>query len=290
MKNLIKKINYFIQFILIFFLFLIFKIFGLKLSRIIASNIFLLLGPLFRSKHIIIKNLSLISDDQLKKSKNEIIKNMWKNYGKILCEYIFIKQFRLSKLNSLIEIEGQTILETIKKNNDPVVFISGHFDNFELMAMHIEKSGVDLAAIYRPLNNFFLNPLMERIRKKYICKKQIKKGISGTKEILKNFKNGSSIALMIDQRVSQGEKCSFFGKDALTTTIPAQFVKKFNCKIVPIYISRQDDDSFKLKIFDPINFSKEETILSITKKLNEILEKMILKNPHQWIWTHNRWK
>ena len=290
MKNLIKKINYFIQFILIFFLFLIFKIFGLKLSRIIASNIFLLLGPLFRSKHIIIKNLSLISDDQLKKSKNEIIKNMWKNYGKILCEYVFIKQFRLSKLNSLIEIEGQTILETIKKNNNPVVFISGHFDNFELMAMHIEKSGVDLAAIYRPLNNFFLNPLMERIRKKYICKKQIKKGISGTKEILKNFKNGSSIALMIDQRVSQGEKCSFFGKDALTTTIPAQFVKKFNCKIVPIYISRQDDDSFKLKIFDPINFSKEETILSITKKLNEILEKMILKNPHQWIWTHNRWK
>ena len=290
MKNLIKKINYFIQFILIFLLFLIFKIFGLKLSRIIASNIFLLLGPLFRSKHIIIKNLSLISDDQLKKSKNEIIKNMWKNYGKILCEYVFIKQFRLSKLNSLIEIEGQTILETIKKNNDPVVFISGHFDNFELMAMHIEKSGVDLAAIYRPLNNFFLNPLMERIRKKYICKKQIKKGISGTKEILKNFKNGSSIALMIDQRVSQGEKCSFFDKDALTTTIPAQFVKKFNCKIVPIYISRQDDDSFKLKIFDPINFSKEETILSITKKLNEILEKMILKNPHQWIWTHNRWK
>ena len=290
MKNLIKKINYFIQFILIFFLFLIFKIFGLKLSRIIASNIFLLLGPLFRSKHIIIKNLSLISDDQLKKSRNEIIKNMWKNYGKILCEYVFMKQFRLSKLNSPIEIEGQTILETIKKNNDPVVFISGHFDNFELMAMHIEKSGVDLAAIYRPLNNFFLNPLMERIRKKYICKKQVKKGVSGTKEILKNFKNGSSIALMIDQRVSQGEKCSFFGKDALTTTIPAQFVKKFNCKIVPIYISRQNDDSFKLKIFDPINFAKEETILSITKKLNEILEKMILKNPHQWIWTHNRWK
>ena len=290
MKNLIKKINYFIQFILIFFLFLIFKIFGLKLSRIIASNIFLLLGPLFRSKHIIIKNLSLISDDQLKKSRNEIIKNMWKNYGKILCEYVFMKKFRLSKLNSSIEIEGQTILETIKKNNTPVIFISGHFDNFELMAMHIEKSGVDLAAIYRPLNNFFLNPLMERIRKKYICKKQIKKGISGTKEILKNFKNGSSIALMIDQRVSQGEKCSFFGKDALTTTIPAQFVKKFNCKIVPIYISRQNDDSFKLKIFDPINFAKEETILSITKKLNEILEKMILKNPHQWIWTHNRWK
>ena len=127
---------------------------------------------------------------------------------------------------------------------------------------------------------------MERIEK-YICKKQVKK-ISGTKEILKNFKNGSSI-VTIDQRVSQGVKCPF-GKDALTTTIPAQFVKKFNCEIVPIYISRQNDNSFKLKIFDPINFSKKETIFSITKKLNEILEKLILKNPDQWIWTHNRWK
>ena len=108
------------------------------------------------------------------------------------------------------------------------------------MAMHIEKSGINLAAIYRPLNNYFLNPTMEKIRKKFICEKQIKKGVSGTKEILKHFKSGTSIALMIDQRVSQGIKSKFFNKDALTTTIPAQFVKKFNCKIVPIFIERND--------------------------------------------------
>ena len=106
------------------------------------------------------------------------------------------------------------------------------------MAMHIEKSGLDLAAIYRPLNNKFLNPIMENIRKKYICKKQIKKGISGTRLLLKYFKNGTSIALMIDQRVSQGIKSNFFNKKHLTTTIPAQFVKKFKCKVVPIYIER----------------------------------------------------
>ena len=78
-------------------------------------------------------------------------------------------------------------MEEIKKNKQPVIFISGHFDNFELMAMHIEKSGIDLAAIYRPLNNNFLNPIMENLRMKYICKKQIKKGISGTKDLLKYF-------------------------------------------------------------------------------------------------------
>ena len=158
------------------------------------------------------------------------------------------------------------------------------------MAMHIEKSGINLAAIYRPLNNYFLNPIMENIRKKFICEKQIKKGISGTKEILKHFKSGTSIALMIDQRVSQGIKSKLFNKDALTTTIPAQFVKKFNCKIVPIFIERNNVENFNLEIMNPLTFDNKETIESITLKLNKILEKMILRNPYQWIWSHNRWK
>ena len=95
---------------------------------------------------------------------------------------------------------------------------------------------------------------------------------------------------MIDQRVSEGIKCNFFGKPAFTTTIPAQIVKKFGCEIVPIYIERVDNVDFKLTINEPITFEKKETIEEITLKLNKILEKMILKNPSQWILTHNRWK
>ena len=187
-------------------------------------------------------------------------------------------------------IENKEELEKIRREKKPVIFISGHFNNFELMAMFIEKSGIDLAAIYRPLNNKYLNPIMENIRKKYICKKQIKKGISGTKALLKYFKNGTSIALMIDQRVSEGISCNFFNQKALTTTIPAQFVKKFNTKIVPIYIERLKENNFKIKIYKPCEFDKDDSIEKITIKLNKNLEEMILKNPEQWIWTHDRWK
>jgi KDO2-lipid IV(A) lauroyltransferase len=201
-----------------------------------------------------------------------------------------MKYFRKNKSEKFLKIKGQEILEEIKLTKDPVIFVSGHFDNFELMAMHIEKSGVDLAVIYRPLNNKFLNPVMENIRKKYICRKQIKKGISGTKEILKYFKSGTSIALMIDQRVSQGIKSLLFKNAAFTTTIPAQFVKKFNCKIVPIYIERKSDENFMLEIMQPINFDNDKTIENITLELNQLLEKMIIRNPYQWIWSHNRWK
>jgi KDO2-lipid IV(A) lauroyltransferase len=95
---------------------------------------------------------------------------------------------------------------------------------------------------------------------------------------------------MIDQRVSEGIKCNFFNQKALTTTIPAQFAKKFNTEIVPVYIERVGDENFKIEFSEDLNFAKNESITDITLKLNKILEKMILKNPDQWIWTHNRWK
>ena len=286
-----KEIKYFVEFSVIIILFIIMKIFGLRLSRLLSSFIFRNIGPLFRSKKISHKNLSFALPNINKAKKNEILKKMWINYGKIFSEYMFIKNFRTDpKFSKKIVVENQEELEKIKLQNKPVIFISGHFSNFELMAMHLEKSNINLAAIYRPLNNIFLNPIMERIRKKYICKKQIKKGISGTKKLLKEFKDGTSIALMIDQRVSEGIKSDFFGKRALTTTIPAQFLKKFDASVVPIYIERLPDDTFKLKIFNTIKFPKDESISTITLKLNKILEKMIMSNPEQWIWTHNRWK
>ena len=285
-----KHIKYFLQFLFISCLLILFMIVGLKFSRIIASKLFSTFGPFFRSKKIIEQNISFAFNESDKEFKKVIINNMWKSYGKILAEYVFMKYFRKINSEKFLKIEGQGILEEIKNSKEPVIFVSGHFDNFELMAMHIEKSGVDLAAIYRPLNNNFLSPLMENIRKKYICRKQIKKGISGTKEILKYFKSGTSIALMIDQRVSQGTKSLLFKNLALTTTIPAQFVKKFNCKVVPIYIERKSDENFMLEIMQPINFNNGETIEDITLKLNQLLEKMIIRNPYQWIWSHNRWK
>tara|TARA_Y100000816_G_scaffold284567_1_gene262931 strand:- start:1099 stop:1962 length:864 start_codon:yes stop_codon:yes gene_type:complete len=286
-----KNLKYLIQFLGIFFLFIIFKILGLKYSIFLSGKFFRLVGPFFRSRDLCFKNLSKAFPNKDDDQKKRIIEKMWNNYGKIFAEYVFIENFRNDKsFANKIKIENQELLKKIKSKSKPVIFISGHFNNFELMAMQIEKSGIQLAAIYRPLNNIFLNPIMEKIRKKYICKNQIKKGISGTKMSLKHFKNGASIALMIDQRVSEGIKSKFFSQEALTTTIPAQFVKKFNVEIVPVYISRKENNEFILKFYEPISFSKSETIENITLRLNQVLEGMIGLNPDQWIWTHNRWK
>tara|TARA_B100000780_G_scaffold275949_1_gene243600 strand:+ start:1821 stop:2681 length:861 start_codon:yes stop_codon:yes gene_type:complete len=285
-----KLIKYFIQFLIILIFFLIFKIIGLKSASYFSGKVVSFIGPLFRSKDLIQSNILKALPNLHQSDLRKISKSMWNNYGKILAEYVFIKDFRKSKFQDNIEIEGQEILNQIKKSDEPVIFISGHFNNFELMAMQIEKSGINLAAVYRPLNNKFLNLMMERIRKRYICKNQIKKGISGTRQLLSFFKKKTSIALMIDQRVSQGIKSNFFNHEALTTTIPAQFVKKYKCKVVPIYIERVNDINFKLTVHEPLVFSDDQSVESITLDLNHFLEKLILKNPDQWIWSHNRWK
>ena len=285
-----KKIKYFFEFLIISFLFFMYKILGLKIASFISGKIFELFGPLFRSKQVIKSNIKRAIPGINTQRINDIKKNMWNNYGRTLSEYMFLKKFRNNKLESSIHLEGEEILEQIKNEKKPVIFVSGHFSNFELMAMQIEKSGINLATIYRPLNNIFLNVLMERIRKNYICKNQIKKGTGGVRKLLKLYKRGYSIALMIDQRVTEGIKSKFFNEDAFTTTIPAQFIKKFSCKVVPIYIERFNEINFNIKIEKPIEFSKDVSAEKITRDLNVWLEKMILKNPGKWIWSHNRWK
>ena len=228
-----KSINYFVQFIFILILFIFARLIGLKLSRKFFSWFFSFVGPFFKSKKIIENNLNIFSNNFSIEKKREIISNMWKNYGMTFIEYIYLNIFR--KNTHHIKIDGENNLNKLINKKKPVIFVSGHFANFELMSMEITKKGIKLATIYRPLNNYFLNPLMEYLRKKYVCNNQIKKGINGVRDAINYINKDFSIALMIDQRVSEGVKINFFDKPALTTTLPAQLAIKYSLTIIPCF-------------------------------------------------------
>ena len=290
-----KIIKYFFEFISIISLFIIFRIVGLKNASSLGSALGKKIGPLFRSTTITKQNIAIAFGEIDKVKENSIMNGMWSNIGRTFAEYPFLKFFKIKKDDSNhIKINGMEILAKIKKNNEPVIFYSGHFGNFELMAMVLNKYGIKLATIYRPLNNFFLNPIMEYLRMKYVCPYQIPKGRIGMREIINKVKNNYSIALMVDQRVSEGPRTMFFNKPAHTTTIPAQLALKYNCKLVPIYLERKEGLDFEMTIHAPYQIEKtgsdEEDTKNITLKINQIIEKMIIKNPNQWIWSHNRWK
>ena len=283
-----KIFKYFIEAVFIYIFFIIIKVLRINFSRKLFSYIFNKIGPLIKSKEIIDENLERILGSLSHDIKLKIITKMWNNYSSTFIEYLFLNNFK--KYNQHITIKGEQILNKIIQDNKPVIFISGHFANFELMSMELTKRKVKLATIYRPLNNFFLNPFMEYVRRKYLCRNQIKKGIAGIRDAVEYINDKHSVALMVDQRVSEGKKLSFFNKDALTTTLPAQLALKYKLKIVPIFLERKNMNRFKMKVFNPIDISKFNNKTEISKKLNNLLEEMIVKNPNQWIWTHNRWK
>ena len=290
-----KIIKYFFEFITIISLFSIFKLIGLKNASNLGGILGKFIGPFFRSKHTIEQNIKIGLGELDKKKESEIINSMWSNIGRTFAEYIFLKDFRFNKTNfNHMKINGINHLEEIKKNNEKVIFYSAHLANFELMAMELDKLGIKCAAIYRPLNNFFLNPLMEYLRMKYICPNQIPKGRMGMRDIISKIKDGYSVALMVDQRVSEGPRAPFFNKPAHTTTIPAQLALKYNCKLVPISLERKEGSNFEMTIHEPYKIQKTgdeiEDTKNITLKINQIIEKMIINNPKQWIWSHNRWK
>ena len=278
---MIKIIKYFLEAIIIYLFFFIIKLIGLFLSRKIFSIIFKMIGPIIKSNKIIKKNLLKFPRKLSNRETKKIISDMWSNYGMTFVEYVYLHKFRKNNLH--IKIIGNEILKEISKNKKPVIFISGHFANFELMSMEITKKDIKLATIYRPLNNIFLNPLMEFLRKKYVCKNQIKKGINGVREAIRYIKENHSIALMIDQRVSEGKKIDFFGRPALTTTLPAQLSNKFNIDIVPVFIKRTKEDKFEIEFQKIINSKDYKDKHELSEVLNKILEKMIIRNPGQWL-------
>ena len=288
-----KLFKYFFEFIIVIFFFLIFKIIGLKYSSNLSCLIFKKVGPLIRSSNKIKKNIKIVFPEISESQERKIVDHMWCNYGRVFSEYMHLQKFRENKLNYIKS--NLEKFDKLKEEKKPILFFSGHFANFELLAMEIEKNGFELYALYRPLNNIFLNPIMEKLRVNYICKNQIPKSIpgkgrDGTRQLVRKINEKRNIALMIDQKVTEGIKVDLFNKKAHTLNIPAQLALKHDYLLVPLEIKRVDNINFSINIKDPIIIDENDDQYSITRKINMELEKMILNNPYQWIWTHDRWR
>ena len=290
-----KIIRYFLEFILVIFFFLIFKIIGLKLSSKLGEIIGKYFGPLFRKKAIAKKNILIAFPNINETSIDQIIDDMWRNIGSIFGEYIHINKFSiLDEEKNKIVFTNKNNLQILKNNKKPVVFFSGHFANFELMAKCLRELEFNIGAIYRPLNNIFLNPIMEFIRKKYICSIQIEKGSAGTKKLIKHISTNNPLALMIDQRLSSSIRVPFFNLPATTTTTPAQLSIKYDALLVPVFLKRLKKTKYEFFIEEPLVVKKtnnyEKDIFNITEIMNKKIEEFIKVDPTSWLWSHDRWK
>ena len=283
-----KTIRYLFEMQFILSSYLLCKLLKIDKSSKIYGYIAQTIGPFLGISRRANNNLKKAMEELNNLERKEIIKKMWNNLGRTSAE--FFNLGTLLEAEDRISIKGQEILEEYK--NKGVIFVSGHLANWEIIPIAILRKSKNVAAVYRDSNNFLFNNWMIKQRK-IITNYQFPKGPAGTKEILNFLKNNGSVAMLVDQKLSNGVSANFFNMKAMTASTPAALSLKYGYPVVPLTVKRIKDVSFEVEFLPEIKVEEtgnlKEDELNFTNKINQFLELKIREKPEDWFWLHNRW-
>ena len=291
MKNIqiyFVKFSYFIEATLIHFVLSILKIFPYKMRINVGRLIFrYFISPLTGNKKRIRNNLNLVMPSLPESTKKELVKGCLDNIGMTMFELLSPKEFKIAGQKAKILGPGAALLEQSKDTSQPVILISGHYGNYDVIRANLISKGYQLGALYRPMNNPYFNATYLKSIS-LIGMPLFARGKHGMAEMMKFLKDGKLIALLIDQHMSNGEPLKFFGKTAFTATSAAKMALKYNAILMPFFVVRKGRTSnFELHFETPIQHSNP---IKMTQEFNDRLESRVKDNLDQWLWTHKRWK
>ena len=225
--------------------------------------------------------------DLTKQEKKRLIRSINKNIGRTIFELFSPDDFSNFASKSKITGPGFEKLKSASDLNRPVILVSGHYGNYDVVRAKLRHEKIPVGALYKPMQNNYFNKLyLEKISK--IGQPLFPRGRNGMSEMVQFLKKGNCIAVLFDQVMGRGEPLSFFGKTAYTATSVAKMAIKYDALLIPFFAERQSDGfNFELYFGNPILHSKPE---KMTQELNDLLEQRIRTNMDQWLWTHKRWK
>jgi len=221
-----------------------------------------------------------------------IVREVCENLGRVVAEYPHLDKLTIEP-GGRIELSGTENIDAAKRSGRGVMFISGHFANWETMPVTAECLGLEGAIVYRPPNNPFVDRYISRMRASGGPKEQISKGAQGTRRIFTLLRRGKCILMLVDQKTWEGVPVPFFGRDAMTTPAPASLALKLGAILLPASAERLDGARFKVKIHPPVEYAPtgdpQHDVLALTAKMTAVIENMVRERPSQWLWTHHRW-
>ena len=288
--RILVLIRYFIEFFLFKIVFIALSLFSRKISKIIFSYSFMFLGRLSKYNKIAKDNCKIVFSDFSDKEITKIINNSWKNLGKNLYELNNLKKLIDDK--NAIKILGLEKLKKIKKENSQVIFFSINSGNWEICVPILDKSGFNIGAIYRHINNVFFDRYIFKKRTDSLKTKNsfyTPKGKLSAKEIIEGVINNKNIFLLVDQKDSAGTLINFFGRKVKTQTGFLKIARKYNLKIIPMRNIRLPDNTLQITFEEPLGHSNDN--ISDDKKMleiNAIVERWIRESPENWFWQHKR--
>ena len=258
----------------------------------LGAWLFRTLGPLTGAHRVAERNLRLVFPEDSDTEINQKLAAQWAELGRSTLEWLMID--RIVADPSRLEIVGGDRLAAIADGGGPVVFVSGHFSNFELMPAAIVKAGIPCQVTYRAMNNPYVDARVRKNRFRYGVRLFAPKGLDGARDLLRGLARGESVALMNDQKFNGGIAAPFFGKIAHTAPGPATFALRFGIPIQPMSVQRIGDSArFKIIVHDPIHLEdtgeRNADIEAGVRRINAFMEARIRAHPTDWFWVHRRW-
>lgn len=265
---------------------------GVDRASAIGGFIARSIGPFLPETRRADENLKAIFPDWDEQRRRAVIMKVWDNLGRTAGEFAHLDAFDPAAADSRVEIVGaENVFEAA--GNGPVIFVSGHFANWEIMAVLLQYSGIKFAILYRAANNPLTDELIVRSRSKIMSRLQAPKGNQGARAMLDMMADGVSLAMLVDQKQNAGVTVPFLGREAKTATTAARLALRFKAPIVPASVERLEGAHFRVRALKPIyaeptgDFSAD--VVKITREINDAIGAEILARPEQWLWLHRRW-
>jgi len=250
------------------------------------------LGPRLDKTRHIRRNLKIAFPDKDEAETSRLVRDIWGNVGSVLAEYPHLNRICKSGPGQRLDcvIEGDP--EVFRQPAKPAVFVTAHLSNWELAAGAVVQQGVPLSVVYTKLQNPWMDRLLYKARQSLGC--GLVERENAARELMRCLKKGTSIGLLVDQRVDAGEPVPFFGQDMLTSTTPAQLALRVDCDLIPIRIQRLHGARYRVTFHKPVVADDENSdnagkILQMTSRINALFESWIRERPHEWMCTKRRW-
>jgi KDO2-lipid IV(A) lauroyltransferase len=268
------------------------RLFSPDLASSAGRRLMRRLGPRTHKTRHIRRNLQNAFPEKNALDIDELVRDIWGNLGSILAEYPHLGTICHREAEQRLECVIRGDAQLFRNTGKPAVFVSAHLANWELAAGALTHLGIPLTVVYTQLQNPYMDRMLYRARQALGCG-LVERGSAG-RQLLRCLKQGTSVGLIVDQRVDSGEPVRFFGRDMLTSITPAQLALRFDCDLIPIQIQRLKGARFRAIIHDAVRpddetADKHSKTLQMTRKINILFESWIREQPQQWMCTKRRW-